>query len=77
MSLKNSLRWYFPILSMFLLCFLIETAIGIESDPIVADTLSVELPSVQALKLPPSKLSLKNTSDVRRILVSALTQSGE
>ena len=77
MSLKNSLRWYFPILSMFLLCFLIETAIGIESDPIVADTLPVELPAVQALKLPPSKLSLKNTSDVRRILVSALTQSGE
>ena len=77
MSLKNSLRWYFPILSMFLLCFLIETAIGIESDPIVADTLPVELPSVQALKLSPSKLSLKNTSDVRRILVSALTQSGE
>ena len=77
MSLKNSLRWYFPILSMFLLCFLIETAIGIESDPIVADTLPVELPSIQVLKLPPSKLSLKNTSDVRRILVSALTQSGE
>ena len=77
MSLKNSLRWYFPILSIFLLCFLFEIARGIESDPIVADTLPVELPSVQALKLPPSKLSLKNTSDVRRILVSALTQSGE
>ena len=77
MSLKNNLRWYFPILSIFLLCFLVETARGIESDPIVADTLSVELPSVQALKLTPSKLSLKNASDVRRILISALTQSGE
>ncbi|MCH2573967.1 DUF1553 domain-containing protein [Candidatus Poribacteria bacterium] len=77
MSLKNNLRWYFPILSIFLLCFLVETARGIESDPIVADTLSVESPSVQALKLTPSKLSLKNASDVRRILISALTQSGE
>lgn len=67
MSLKNNLRWYFPILSIFLLCFLFEIARGVESDPIVADTLSVELPSVQALKLTSSKLSLKNASDVRRI----------
>ena len=77
MSLKNNLRWYFPIFSTFLLCFLVDTARGIESDPVVADTISFELPPVQALKLTPSRLFLKNASDVRRILVSAQTQSGE